>query len=127
MLVVLTDGNDTASKMPPDKAAEIAGQNNIRIHAIGIAIQMLARRGEARHGSSAEDRLCDRRAIFLRPGPQRLQISTLCSTSITPANQKTLSWRPRIELFHYPLGAAVLLVLGYHGLMWLCRSARPQA
>ena len=38
---------------------------------------------------------------------------------ITPANQKTLSWRPRIELFHYPLGAAVLLVLAYHVVMWL--------
>jgi Ca-activated chloride channel family protein len=38
---------------------------------------------------------------------------------ITPANQKTLSWRPRIELFHYPLGAAILLVLIYHALAWL--------
>ncbi|PLU83630.1 hypothetical protein BMJ22_03170, partial [Sinorhizobium medicae] len=36
VLVVLTDGNDTASKMPPDKAAEIASQNHIRIHTVGI-------------------------------------------------------------------------------------------
>ncbi|MCY1308792.1 hypothetical protein D9M70_588280 [compost metagenome] len=41
---------------------------------------------------------------------------------LTPANQKTLSWRPRIELFHYPLGAALLIVLAYHAIMWLLSS-----
>src|SRR5215470_17733356 len=36
VLVLLTDGNDTASKMPPDRAADIAKQNSIHIYTIGI-------------------------------------------------------------------------------------------
>ena len=46
--------------------------------------------------------------------------------SITPANQKTLSWRPRIELFHYPLGAALILLITYHAAMWLMAVLRRQ-
>lgn len=36
VLVLLTDGNDTGSRMPPRKAAEIANQNNITIHVVGL-------------------------------------------------------------------------------------------
>jgi len=43
---------------------------------------------------------------------------------ITPANYKTLSWRPKRELFQYPLGAAVLAVLAYHLVMFVLVSLR---
>ena len=36
ILILLTDGNDTGSRMPPRKAAEIASQRGITIHVIGI-------------------------------------------------------------------------------------------
>lgn len=36
VLILLTDGNDTASKMPPLKAAEIAKSKKIVVHTIGI-------------------------------------------------------------------------------------------
>jgi hypothetical protein len=36
VLVVLTDGNDTASRMPPDRAADIASQKGIKIHTVAI-------------------------------------------------------------------------------------------
>ncbi len=36
VLVLLTDGNDTGSRMPPRRAAEIAKQNSITIHVIGL-------------------------------------------------------------------------------------------
>src|SRR5262245_29361388 len=36
VLILLTDGNDTASKMPPDRAADIAKQNGIRVHTVGL-------------------------------------------------------------------------------------------
>ena len=50
-------------------------------------------------------------------GPTRALLRGL--DRITPANQKTLSWRPRIELFHYPLGAALILLIAYHAAMCL--------
>lgn len=36
VLILLTDGNDTGSRMPPVKAAEIAKQRGIKIHTIAI-------------------------------------------------------------------------------------------
>jgi len=33
---------------------------------------------------------------------------------ITPDEQKVVSWRPRIELFHWPLGAAIAILALYH-------------
>lgn len=127
VLVVLTDGNDTASRMPPDRAADIAKQNHIVVHTVGI--------GDP--GASGEDKLdtailqkianaTGGRYFF---GQDQAQLSQIYATldEITPANQETLSWRPVIELFHYPLGAALILVLLYHVLAWLSASLGQRA
>ena len=36
LLILLTDGNDTGSKVPPKKAAEIAAQNDVTIHTVAV-------------------------------------------------------------------------------------------
>src|SRR6201999_2479442 len=36
VLILLTDGNDTGSRMPPRKAAEIASQKGITIHVVAM-------------------------------------------------------------------------------------------
>lgn len=61
-------------------------------------------------------------------GADQAGLETIYATldRITPHNQKTLSWRPRRELFMWPLGAALALVLAYQLLMlgysaWLSR------
>ena len=43
---------------------------------------------------------------------------------LAPQNQKTLSWRPKRELYYYPLGGAVVFVLGYHLVMFVLVSLR---
>ncbi|MCD2182803.1 vWA domain-containing protein [Rhizobium sp. GN54] len=119
ILIVLTDGNDTASKMPPDKAAGIARDNQIRIHTIGIGDPNA--QGEEKLDAAMLETIATTtggRYFFGQDQAALAKIYALLD-EITPANQKTLSWRPRIELFHYPLGAAVLLVLAYHVVMWL--------
>lgn len=119
ILIVLTDGNDTASKMPPDKAAGIARDNHIRIHTIGIGDPNA--QGEEKLDAAMLETIATTtgdRYFFGQDQAALAKIYALLD-EITPANQKTLSWRPRIELFHYPLGAAVLLVLAYHVVMWL--------
>jgi Ca-activated chloride channel family protein len=111
VLILLTDGNDTASKMPPAKAAEIARQNGITIHTVGIGDRQ----------SSGEDKLdtptlqaiaktTGGRFFF---GQDQAGLAAIYTTldKITPANNKVLAWRPRVELFHYPLGAALALAM----------------
>jgi len=38
VLVLLTDGNDTGSKVPPEKAAELAGKEGLTIVTTSLAI-----------------------------------------------------------------------------------------
>ena len=50
VLILLTDGNDTGSKVPPRKAAEIAAQNDLAIHTVAVGDPTAA--GEAEMPSS---------------------------------------------------------------------------
>ena len=117
VLIVLTDGNDTASKMPPSRAADIAKERGVVVHTVGI--------GDA--SASGEDKvdLDTLRAVAAATGgtfhfgADQRELEEIYATldRITPENQKTLSWRPRRELYMWPLGAAVLIVLGYQLMM----------
>ncbi|MGH6760765.1 MAG: vWA domain-containing protein [Phyllobacterium sp.] len=124
VLVVLTDGNDTASKMPPDRAADIAKQNRIVIHTVGIGNPEAS--GEDKLDVAALQKIAATTGGRYFFGQDQNQLSEIYATldKITPANQKTLSWRPKIELFHYPLGAALLLLIAYHALVWAGTSLR---
>ena len=61
---------------------------------------------------------------FFGQGQRELEAVYATLDRITPANQKTLSWRPKRELFHYPLGLAVALLLLYQLVMLLGTAAR---
>lgn len=127
VLVVLTDGNDTASRMPPDRAADIAKQNGIVIHTVGIGDPDAA--GEDKLDTAALRKISAATGGRYFFGQDQAQLTQIYATldDITPANQETLSWRPVVELFHYPLGAAVLLVLLYHALAWIGVSLGKRA
>jgi Ca-activated chloride channel family protein len=124
VMILLTDGNDTASKMPPGRAADIAQQHGIRIHTVGIGnpnatgeqkldVAMLRKVATATGGR-----------FFLGQDQRQLEEAYATLDRLTPANEKTLSWRPKRELFYYPLGAAVVLVLVYQTVMYIFTSTR---
>jgi len=124
VLVVLTDGNDTASKMPTDRAAEIAKQNGIRIHAVGIGNPDAS--GEDRLDTTVLQKIAQTTSGQYFFGQDQDELAQIYATldRITPSNAKTLSWRPRQELFQYPLGAALGLLIAYHFAMWLVTVVR---
>jgi len=113
VLIMLTDGNDTASKMPPARAAQIARERAVVVHTVGI--------GDP--GASGEDKLdletlrnvaaTTGGTFHFGTGQQELAQIYATLDRITPHDQKTLSWRPRRELFMWPLGGAVSLLLLY--------------
>lgn len=111
LLILLTDGNDTASKMTPINAADIAKLNGVEIYTIGI--------GDT--GATGEDRvdfgvLADIAGrtggeFFNAEDETALQQVYRRIDETAVADVRTQSWRPRTSLVHWPAGAAVLLML----------------
>ena len=131
VLILLTDGNDTGSRMPPDKAAAIARQRGILIHVVGIGDPHAT--GEDRVDYGALKRIADATGGQLFYGENQLELQKAYDTldALTPQNHKILSYRPKRPLFQYPLAAATILLLGYHLLMVAVaavqRLLRPKA
>ena len=129
VMIVLTDGNDTASKMAPERAASIAKDRHVTVHTVGI--------GDPNASGEEKLDIDTLRKVAQDTGGQYFfagnagELEKIYATldSITPNNHKTLSWRPRRELFAWPLGGALALLLAYHLVMGLLaqRQRRSRA
>jgi Ca-activated chloride channel family protein len=127
VLILLTDGQDTASRMQPDRAAGIAQERGIVIHTVGIGDPRAT--GESKVDTATLKKVAAATGGRYFFGQDESQLDQIYATldEITPANHKTLSWRPKRELFQYPLGAVVAAVLAYHLVMFLTASLRRLA
>jgi Ca-activated chloride channel homolog len=117
VLILLTDGNDTGSRMPPRKAAEIAAQNGITIHVVGLGDPHAT--GEDKVDYAALNDIAKATGGQVFHGENRVELEKAYTTldKITPQNFKTLSYQPKRELFMIPLAASLVLLTGYHLLM----------
>lgn len=119
VLILLTDGNDTGSKMPPIKAAEIASNNGIVIHTIGIGDPNA--KGEDKVDLSAIVDIAKKTGglSFRGEDTENLQQIYTELDELNPENFETNSYRPKYQLYFYPIGAIVFLLLTYHIVMWI--------
>jgi len=110
VVILLTDGNDTGSKMPVQRAAEIAGEEGITIHTIAMGdpttvgeqaldTAVLEAVTKATHGRS-----------FLALDRDQLDAVYAELDRLEPEHVDTLSYRPKRPLHWVPLAA--LLILG---------------
>ena len=119
LLILLTDGNDTASRVPPEHAADIARQNGVVVYTIGVGDP--AASGENRVDLGVLQAVASTTGgrFFRAEDGAQLQEIYADIDRLAPAALQTLSWRPKLPLFQWPLGAAVLLAL----LLWLALLA----
>ena len=113
VLIVLTDGNDTDSRVPPEQAAAIARDRDITIHTVAVGdpeatgeeqLDEIALRAVAETTGGIYAHAADRselEAIYAR-------IEALGARDVVRA-----SYRPRRDLFAWPLGALFLLSAGF--------------
>jgi Ca-activated chloride channel family protein len=136
VLVLMTDGANTAGEVDPLKAAELAAQRSMIIYTIGIgADQMTVRTlfGVRQINPSADldeatllqiAELTGGRYFRARDTEELAQIYTILD-ALEPAETDQAGFRPVAELFHWPLGAAALLALIAALAAALPRRARP--
>jgi Ca-activated chloride channel homolog len=110
-LVLLTDGRDTGSRVPPAKAAEIAAQRGVRLHTVAIGTAA-ARKGEEAdvEGLRAWAAVTGGRA-FLATDRTGLQDIYRQLDAIETREHEAQSARPRRPLFQWPLATALALLV----------------
>jgi Ca-activated chloride channel homolog len=109
LLILLSDGTDTASRMSPVNAAEIAESEGVQIYTIGV--------GDP--DASGEDRVdlatlqdiaarTDGEYFFAADQSGLAQVYDRID-ELAPREVETLSYRPRQSLAHIPLALAALI------------------
>jgi Ca-activated chloride channel family protein len=124
VLVLLTDGADTGSKVPPVKAAAIAADAGITIHAIAMGDPNATGAAAVDLDVTGAIATATGGASFLAEDREALEDVYRQIDALTPEEIETTSYRPTRPLFHWPLGAAVLLILGYHAVMAVAAMGR---
>jgi Ca-activated chloride channel family protein len=114
VMVLLTDGNDTGSKVPVARAASLAGGEGITVHTVGFG-----------DPGSAEEGLFDQEALddiaeatggvsFMAGDREALEAVYRQLDELEPQEFETLSYRPTRPLYMFPLGLALVLFVVMH-------------
>jgi Ca-activated chloride channel family protein len=114
VMIALTDGNDTGSKVPPVQAAKVAKDNNIIIHVIGVGDPRAT--GEEKLDEDALSAVASTTGgrYFHAANRDELQEIYAELDRIDAREVEAESYRPRTDLFHWPLAAFMILWLFYH-------------
>ncbi|MEJ2531784.1 MAG: VWA domain-containing protein [Halioglobus sp.] len=125
VLIMLTDGNDTGSTVPPVDAAKVAATKEIRIYTIAIG-------DPAAVGEEALDIETLERVSAVTGGQhfealdrEQLRAAYEAIGELEPELYETISYRPRQSLHWVPVGLAVALYVVYHSVAAWRSSRRP--
>jgi len=115
VLIVLTDGNDTGSMVPPLRAAEIAQDNGVTIYTIAMGDPEAA--GEQALDQVTLKAVADTTGGEYFHADDRADLERVYQTldQLNPKQVESLSYRPERELYFWPLGFAILLSLLFFG------------
>lgn len=144
VLILLTDGANTAGSVAPLAAARLAAENHIVVYTVGIGAESMVIPGPfgtafgARRVNPSQD--LDEDALkgiadatggryFRARNPRELADIYKLLDSLEPVEDKQQTYRPQTTLFHWPLGAALLLslALAAGALPWRLRRAHAPA
>ncbi len=127
VLIMLTDGNDTGSTVPPVDAAKVAATHDIRIYTVAIG-------DPTSIGEEALDIDTLQRVSELTGGQyfQALDQTDLARAYATigelePELYESISFRPRLSLHWVPVGLALILYSIYHmSRIWVTNRSRRE-
>ncbi|SFR41601.1 Ca-activated chloride channel family protein [Marinobacter gudaonensis] len=122
VVVLLTDGANTAGEITPDKATEIAAAAGVRIYTIGIGAESMVQRGllgsrRVNPSRDLDEDLLTRMAqqtggeYFRARSLPELELIYESINRLEPIELEGKYYRPVTELYAWPAGLAVLLWL----------------
>ncbi|WNC66880.1 VWA domain-containing protein [Thalassotalea nanhaiensis] len=111
VLIVLTDGNDTGSKVPPIDAAKVAAAYNIKIYTIAVGDPEAV--GEKKVDLAVLDEIANVTggAAFEALNREELKQVYQQIDELEPQLFDSKSFRPRTSAHHYPLMVMLVLYL----------------
>ncbi len=113
VLIVLTDGNDTGSLIPPARAAEIASDNGVIIYTIAIGDPAAVGEQALDEKTLSEIAMQTGGAYFHANDREELAAIYDHLDELNPRQVETQSYRPLTDLYTWPLAAGLLLTLLY--------------
>ncbi|HET6564448.1 MAG TPA: VWA domain-containing protein, partial [Xanthomonadales bacterium] len=113
VLIALTDGNDTSSQVPPEKAAQIAADKGIVIHTVAVGDPKAV--GEDALDEATLKSVASNTGGLYSHANNREQLEAIYDQLDQLEQQKvqTVSHRPRRDVFWWPLAVALLLSMAY--------------
>lgn len=129
VLILLTDGANTAGEVKPLQAAELAGQEGLKIYTIGIGSDRVARESIFGLRMVNPSRELDEETLtaianktggryFRAKDTGELREIYRLLDELEPAQSEAKRFRPTRALYPWPLGAALLLGLVLVTLRW---------
>lgn len=120
VVILITDGANTAGEVKPIKAAELAAEQGVKIYTVGIgADEMIVQSffGSRRVNPSADLDEKTLTAIAEKTGGRyfrardsaQLEKIYAMLDELEPVERDTRQFRPQQSLFYWPLGAALLI------------------
>ena len=134
VLLLLTDGQNTAGKITPEEALELAVAKDITIYTIGIGADSMIQRslfGNRRVNPSSEldekslQNIADKTngRYFRARDSQGMEDIYHLLDELEPVEQEQQQMRPLTALFQWPLAAAFILSILY--LLWITKPSTP--
>jgi Ca-activated chloride channel family protein len=119
MLIVMSDGDDTGSKVPPLTAAKLAKENEVSIFPIAIGDPQNA--GEHPIDTQTLQKIADITGgkFYYAWNSEDLADIYLQIDKLKPKEIEEITHRPKFDLFHYPLIVMMILILGYGVVIYL--------
>jgi Ca-activated chloride channel family protein len=124
VLIMLTDGNDSGSQVPPVDAAKVAHSYGIRIYTIAIGDPRTT--GEKALDVRTLERVAEITGGRYFQALDRDQLSAAYQSiaALEPADFEALSYRPRESRHHLPIAMALVVFILYSGITTLMRIVR---
>ena len=113
VMIVLTDGNDTGSLVPPERAAEIARDNGVVVYTIAIGDPAAV--GEQALDEKTLENIAATTGggYFHANDRQELEAIYQHLDEINPRQVETQSYRPLTDLYYWPMAVGILISLLY--------------